>query len=101
MPLSVSFSSFSWIINKVLSMASMIRDEDFRIESGRADGGRMFLRVIHLPTQASRVVVGLNDRPYAEVVRELLSAVLQEIEAVGWRKPKEGQEVDDAPGTSL
>lgn len=70
-------------------MAGVIRDDDFRIASGRADEGRMFLRVVHLPTQVSRVVVGLNGRPYAEVAQKLLSTVLQEIEAVGWRKPPE------------
>jgi hypothetical protein len=64
----------------------MIRDEDFRIDSGRASEGRMFLRVVHVPTEVRRVVVGLNGRPYAEVVQELLSAVLQEIESVGWRR---------------
>jgi hypothetical protein len=62
-------------------MAGVIRDEDFRIDSGRAAGGRMFIRVVHEPTQVSRVVVGLKGRPYAEVVRELVTAVRQEVEA--------------------
>jgi hypothetical protein len=66
----------------------MIRDEDFRIDLGRASEGRTFLRVVHVPTEVSRVVVGWKGRPYAEVVQELLSAVLQEIEAVGWRRPQ-------------
>lgn len=73
-------------------MAGMIRDEDFRIDSGRATEGRMFLRVVHAPTEVSRGVVGLKGRPYAEVVQELLSAVLQEIEAVGWRRPQQRRE---------
>jgi glyoxylate carboligase len=41
-------------------MAGMIRDEDFRSDLGRATEGRTFLRVVHEPTQVSRVVVGLN-----------------------------------------
>jgi hypothetical protein len=73
-------------------MADVIRNQDFRVDSGRATGGRMFLRVVHEPTQVSRVVVGLNGRPYAEVVRQLLSAVSQAIEAAGWRRPPEGRE---------
>jgi hypothetical protein len=73
---------------KVCRMVGVIRDEDFRIDSGRAKGGQMFVRVVHEPTQASRVVVGLNGRPYAEVFQELLSAVLQEIETAGWRRPQ-------------
>jgi hypothetical protein len=75
---------------KVLGMAGAIRDEDFRIDSGRAEGGRMFVRVVHEPTQTSRVVVGLKSRPYAQVVQDLLSEVRQEIEAVGWRRPQKG-----------
>ena len=67
-------------------MVGVVHDEDFRIDSGRASGGRMFIRVVHCPTQVSRSVVGLNGRPYSEVVRELISAVLQGIEAVGWRR---------------
>jgi hypothetical protein len=73
-------------------MAGMIRDEDFRIDSGRAAEGRMFLRVVHVPTGVSRVVVGLNGRPSTEVVQELFSAVLQEIESVGWRRPQPRRE---------
>jgi hypothetical protein len=73
-------------------MAGVIRNEDFRIDTGRATEGRMFLRVIHDPTQVSRIVVGLHGRPYAEVVQELLSAVLQEIESAGWRRLPEGRE---------
>jgi hypothetical protein len=71
-------------------MAGVVRDEDFRIDSGRAEGGRTFVRVVHEPTQASRVVVGLKGRPYAEVVQELLTAVRQAIEAGGWRRPQKG-----------
>lgn len=53
----------------------------------------MFVRAIHIPTQVSRVVVGLKGRSYKEVVRELLSAVVQEIEAAGWyRRSEERQE---------
>jgi hypothetical protein len=78
-------------------MANMIRDEDFRVDVGRASEGRTFLRVVHEPTQVSRVVVGLKGRPYAEIVQELLSAVSQEIEAAGWRRPQLSAESDAAP----
>lgn len=77
-------------------MPGMIRYDDFRIDSGRATQGRMFVRVVHEPTQVSRSVLGLNGRPYAEVVQELLSAVLQEIEIAGWRRPQPSVEADAA-----
>jgi hypothetical protein len=63
---------------KLLVMAGVIRNEDFRIDVGRATEDRTFLRIVHDPTQVSRVVVGLNGRPSTEVVEELISAVLQE-----------------------
>jgi hypothetical protein len=69
-------------------MAGVIHDEDFLLESGRASAGRMFVRVVHVPSRVNRVLVGLNGRPYKEVVQELLSAVLREIETIGWRRPE-------------
>ncbi len=72
-------------------MAGVIRNEDFRIDIGRATAGRTFLRVVHEPSQVSRLVVGLKGRSSTEVAQELLSAVLQELEARGWRRPPEGQ----------
>jgi hypothetical protein len=71
-------------------MAGVIRDKDFRIESGRATGGRMFIQVVHHPTQVSRKVVGLDGRPFTEIVNQLFSAVVREIEASGWRWPFDG-----------
>jgi hypothetical protein len=82
-------------------MANEIRDEDSRMELGRATGSRTFLRVVHEPTQTSREVVGMNGRPSAQIIQELHSAVLQEIEAAGWRKPREGREASaEQPATT-
>ena len=65
-------------------MGRVIRDSDIRIESGRATGGRMFVRVVHEPTEISRQVEGLGGRSYRVVVAELRSAVESELERRGW-----------------
>lgn len=70
-------------------MAGIIRDEDFRLDVGRASGGKTFVRVVHEPTQKSRHVMGLNGRPCGEVVEQLRSEVVQDLEAAGWRRPEE------------
>jgi hypothetical protein len=46
--------------------------EDIEIGSGRASGGRMFVRATHIPSGKSRAVVGLNGRSYRHVVQQLL-----------------------------
>lgn len=46
-------------------------DEDFRVDVGRADGGRTFVRVVHLPTGRERTVVGLDGRTARENADEL------------------------------
>ena len=65
-------------------MNYVIRDIDIRIDSGRATGGRMFVRVVHAPTGISRLVVGLGNRGYRDVVTELRSAIESELVEHGW-----------------
>jgi hypothetical protein len=65
-------------------MERVIRESDVIAESGRASGGRMFVRVIHQPTGTNRKVVGLGGRAYQDVVAELLAAVKQELMQDGW-----------------
>jgi hypothetical protein len=70
----------------------VIRDDDIRIDSGRASGGQMFVRVVHQPTDTSRQVVGLGDRAYAQVVAELRAAVEDELAGRGWARAAEGSQ---------
>jgi hypothetical protein len=70
-------------------MTRIIRGADFRIESGRAVGGKMFVRVVHIPTNTSRMVPGLDGRPYDQVVSDLISEVVQAIETDGWQREAE------------
>ncbi len=65
-------------------MNHVIRDSDVRIDSGRASGGRMFVRVIHVPTGINHLVVGLGNRRYRDVVTELRSAIENELVEHGW-----------------
>jgi hypothetical protein len=65
-------------------MERIIRDCDVIVESGRASEGRMFVRVIHEPTQINRTVDGLGGRAYQDVVAELLAAVKEELMQNGW-----------------
>jgi len=67
-------------------MDQVIRDDDIRIDSGRATGGRMFIRVVHEPTATSRQVVGLGNRSYRDVVTELRSAIESELLQRGWTR---------------
>jgi hypothetical protein len=55
-------------------------DSDFVVESGRAKGGRMFVRVVHQPTGKNRTIVGLGERSHHEVVDELIAQIKREIE---------------------
>jgi uncharacterized protein YycO len=75
-------------------MPHLIRDEDIRVDIGRANDGKTFARVVHMPTQVSRVVIGLRKRSSRGIVRELCSAVLQETEAAGWCRTQTGHVTD-------
>jgi hypothetical protein len=58
----------------------MIRS-DFRVDVGRADGGRTFVRVVHLPTGKDRVLVGLDGSDPEEVALQLTKELAIEIDA--------------------
>jgi hypothetical protein len=60
-------------------MATQLPATDVVSESGRATGGRMFIRVIHTPTGKSRMVVGLNGRSYGEIVQQLQEELATEV----------------------
>jgi hypothetical protein len=62
-------------------MESDLPNSEFVVESGRASGGRMFVRVIYQTTGKSRTVVGLNGRSYREIVDGLIVEVKREIQA--------------------
>jgi hypothetical protein len=63
----------------VSGVAAQLPAEDVLIESGRATGGRMFIRVTHTPTGKSRTIVGLDGRPYGEVVQQLQDELATEV----------------------
>lgn len=46
------------------------------MDVGRADGGRTFVRVIHLPTGQERTQVGLNGEPVEVVGKRLAQELL-------------------------
>jgi hypothetical protein len=52
---------------------------DFRVDVGRAEGNRTFVRVVHLPTGQSRSVVGLGGRAPDEVADDLALELLRQI----------------------
>lgn len=53
---------------------------EFRVQIGRADKGRTFVRVIHLPTGKDRIVAGLGDEDPRDVEARLIEELKQEIE---------------------
>jgi len=54
---------------------------DFRVDVGRADGGRTFVRVVHLPTGKDRLLVGLDGADPEEVALQLTKELASEIDA--------------------
>jgi hypothetical protein len=60
-------------------MATQLPATDVLVESGRASGGRMFIRVLHTPTGKSRMVVGLDGRSYGKVVQQLQEELATEV----------------------
>ena len=60
-------------------MADESLSEDFRVDVGRANNGRTFLRVVHLPSGRNKQIVGLCGRTARDVADELARRLLQEI----------------------
>lgn len=55
-------------------------EERFRIDIGRADGGRSFVRVTDTTTGDSRIQVGLDGEPAEAVGQRLAAALLADIQ---------------------
>jgi hypothetical protein len=53
--------------------------DDFLVWIGRADEGRTFVRVAHLSSGKSRIVVGIGDRTVIQIQTELARAILNEL----------------------
>jgi len=62
-------------------MAREWLDDRYRIDIGRADGGRSFVRVIELSTGNSRTQVGFNGEPAAAIARRLATEIEDEANA--------------------
>ena len=62
-------------------MTEIMTRSDFRVDVGRADGGRTFVRVVHLPTGKDRLLVGLDGADPEEVALQLTKELSSEIEA--------------------
>jgi hypothetical protein len=54
---------------------------DFRVDVGRADRGRTFVRVIHIATGKDRIIVGIGKSKVTDLAFELFSELSKEIEA--------------------
>ena len=65
-------------------MEQVIRAIDIVAEIGRATGGRTFVRVVHEPTKCSRRVTGLGARSPKDVIAELVTCVVRELQNLGW-----------------
>jgi hypothetical protein len=50
-------------------------EADLRIDTGRADQGRTFIRVVHMPTGLERTRVGLSGTSSCDVIRELTEEI--------------------------
>ena len=46
-------------------------ERDFRVDIGRADKGRTFVRVVHVPTGKEKCVLGLGDENVNDVAKSL------------------------------
>lgn len=64
-----------------MSVVEPERPEDWQIEIGRGDGGKTFIRVVHLPTGITRGVGSIGDRG-AEWMHWLVTDIRKEVR---WR----------------
>ena len=55
-------------------------DERFRMDVGRADGGKSFVRVTDIATGINRTQVGFNGEAAESIGRRLAAAVLADIQ---------------------
>ncbi len=54
-------------------------EDEFRVDIGRADKGRTFLRVVHIPSGKERILVGLNGDDPHEVAKRLTEDLRTEL----------------------
>ena len=54
---------------------------EFRVDVGRADRGRTFVRVVHIPTGKEKALVGLGQADPNEVAFQLTRELTNEIDA--------------------
>jgi hypothetical protein len=52
---------------------------DYRVDVGRADQGRTFVRVVHVPTGKDRTLIGSGDFDLNEVATKLANEPAKEI----------------------
>ena len=62
-----------------MSELSLNDNIDFQVDIGRADQGRTFVRVIHLPSGNKRTLVGIGQSHPQEVALGLAKEILEEI----------------------
>ena len=55
---------------------------DFHVQFGRADKGRTFVRVVHLPSGKDRTVVGLGDADGRDVAARLTKELADELNSL-------------------
>ena len=53
--------------------------DDYRVDVGRADRGRTFVRVVHVPTGKDRTLVGIGKTDVDEVAFKLAKELAKEI----------------------
>ena len=66
---------------------------DYRVDVGRADQGRTFVRVVHVPSGKDRTSIGTGDYDLNEVASKLAKELAKEIggnDAIG-RQPTDGR----------
>ena len=60
-------------------MQDWMPPDDFRVDYGRVEGGRTFIRVVHLPTGKERIQVGLGSDDSRELVRRFVNQIRAEL----------------------
>jgi hypothetical protein len=67
-----------------------VKPEDYRVDIGRGDGGKTFMRVVHLPSGISRAVESIGDQGM-EWARKLTAEIQEELEATGKSGDEKGR----------
>lgn len=62
-----------------MNLLTLDGNYDFQVDIGRADQGRTFVRVTHIPTGKQRIVAGIGSSVPGDVALKLANEITDEL----------------------